>query len=108
MTTVIKKKSPIVVPEVLRRRAGIVPGDTVEMKAIGGVITIVVNPEADEEEYTPNQRRIIDAQLVESEEDFKRGRIFGPFATHKEFIASLHKEAKKLRGPKKKINRAAR
>ena len=60
------------------------------------------------EEHTTEQRRTIDAQFAESEEDIKHGRIFGPFATHKEFIASLHKEAKKLRGPKKKINRIAK
>lgn len=107
MTTVVKEKTPLVVPDALRRRAGIVPGDTVEMKAIDGVITIVANPPADEEEYTPEQRRIIDAQLAEAEEDVKQGRTYGPFATHKEFLASLHKEAKKLRGSKK-ANRSAR
>ena len=52
-------------------------------------------PTADDE-YTPAQRLIIDARLAKSEEDFKAGRTFGPFDTHAEFIASLHKEAAKL------------
>lgn len=48
------------------------------------------------ETHAPEQRRIIDAQLGEGLADIKAGRVRGPFSTHKEFIASLHLEAKKL------------
>jgi bifunctional DNA-binding transcriptional regulator/antitoxin component of YhaV-PrlF toxin-antitoxin module len=100
MTTVVKKKTPIVVPEALQRRAGIVPGDTLEMKAIGGVITIVANPPADAEEYTPEQRRIVNAQLDEGLEDIRKGRVSRRFDTVDEMLASLKSGGKTSRRPK--------
>jgi hypothetical protein len=42
-----------------------------------------------DDEYTPEQRQIIDARLAESAEDLKRGRTFGPFNTAEEMIASI-------------------
>ena len=50
-------------------------------------------PNADDE-YTPAQRRIIDARLAESLEDFKKGRTHGPFNTANEAIAFIRKEVK--------------
>jgi len=49
---------------------------------------------------------VIDRGIAQSLKEFKQGRSYGPFETHTEFIASLHKEAKKPRG--KKSKRAAR
>lgn len=46
------------------------------------------SPNADDE-YTPSQRRIIDARLDESEEDLKRGRTAGPFNSAGEMIAYM-------------------
>ena len=89
MTTVVKKKTPIVVPEELQRRAGIVPGDTLEMKAIGGVITIVANPPSNADEDTPEQRRIVNAQLAEGLEDIRKGRVSRRFDTVDQMLASL-------------------
>jgi predicted transcriptional regulator len=40
MTTVVKEKKPIELSPALQRRAGIVPGDQVEIKASRGSITI--------------------------------------------------------------------
>ena len=51
-------------------------------------------PNADDQ-YTPAQRRIIDAQLAEAEEDIRAGRIVGPFNTVAEMIASMKSELKK-------------
>jgi hypothetical protein len=39
------------------------PGNQVEFRASGGVITITAKPPAADDEYTPEQRRNIDAQL---------------------------------------------
>jgi hypothetical protein len=51
--------------------------------------TILPNlPNADDE-YTPEQRRIIDAQLAEGLADIKAGRVFGPFETAGEMIAQM-------------------
>jgi hypothetical protein len=73
-------------------------GDFVEVKAVGNKIVITPQlvidrskfPTADDE-YTPAQRRIIDARLAQSDEDIKHGRVFGPFNTHKEFVAALRR-----------------
>ena len=105
MTVTVKSKTPLIVPPAVRRQAGFKSGDEIEFKVSGGVITIVPKLPIAEDEYTPEQRRIIDAQLREGLADVKAGRVHGPFSTHKEFIASLHREAKKL--SREKIKRPA-
>jgi predicted transcriptional regulator len=35
-----------------------------------------------DDEYTPEQHRIIDARLAEGLTDIKAGRVYGPFETH--------------------------
>ena len=62
-------------------------------------------PTADDE-YTPEQRRIIDARLAESTEDIKKGRLYGPFDTHEEMMQFLHAHTKKTRGKVKSRPRA--
>ena len=107
MTVAVKNnnKGPLVVPPAVRRQARFKSGQELEFRASGGVITIIPKlPNADDE-YTPEQRRIINAQLAEGLAGIKAGRVHGPFATHKEFIASLHKEARKL--SRKKATRSA-
>src|SRR5580658_7169873 len=96
MTVTVKSKIPLVVPSAVRRRAGLKSGQEIEFRVSGGVISIRPKLPVGDDEYTPEQRRIVDAQLVEGLADVKAGRVHGPFATHKEFIASLHKEAKTL------------
>jgi bifunctional DNA-binding transcriptional regulator/antitoxin component of YhaV-PrlF toxin-antitoxin module len=92
MTVAVKNnnKAPLVVPPAVRRQARFRSGQELEFRASGGVITIVPKLPSAEDEYTPDQRRIVDAQLAEGLADIKAGRVRGPFATHEEFIASLH------------------
>jgi len=80
----------------VRRQVGLKAGQEIEFKVSRGVISIRPKPPAVDDEYTPEQRRMVDAQLAEGLADVKAGRVRGPFSTHKEFIASLHKEAEKL------------
>lgn len=108
MATIVKEKTPIVVPDMLRRRAGIKAGDRLEFKLSGGIINIIPTLPNVDDEYTLEERQNIDTELAGAEEDIKRGRTYGPFATHKEFIASLRKEVKKLRSLKKTTNRLAK
>jgi hypothetical protein len=61
-------------------------------------------PNADDE-YTPAQRRIIDARLAKGLEDVKKGRTVGPFNTADEMIASMKQELKK-RAAAKKLKRS--
>jgi antitoxin component of MazEF toxin-antitoxin module len=102
MTVAIKNKPPVVVPPAALRQAGFKRGEELEFRAAGGVITIVQKRSSADDEYTPEQRRIIDAELAEGLADIKAGRVRGPFATHAEFIDSLHKETRKLTRKKAK------
>ena len=103
-TVSIKSKQPIAVSPATLRRAGFKDGQEIEIKVSGGVITILPKLPAVQDEYTPAQRRAIDRGIAASEKDYKEGRAYGPFQTHGEFIASLHKEAAKLRKTKRRVD----
>ncbi len=102
MTITLTSEIQRMLPPRVRRKAGFKAGDQVEVKAIGGIVTLIRKPANQEDEYTPEQRREIDAGIAESQEEYRQRRGFGPFDTHEEFIASLHKESKKLRAKKTK------
>jgi hypothetical protein len=52
-------------------------------------------PTADDE-YTPAQRRNINASLARADADIKAGRVSEAYSDHAEFIAALHKKAADL------------
>jgi hypothetical protein len=62
----------------------------VEFKVSGGVITIIPKLPSADDEYTPEQRRSIDAQLDEAE----KGPFHGPFNTAEEMIADMKSQVK--------------
>ncbi|MGA2593090.1 MAG: AbrB/MazE/SpoVT family DNA-binding domain-containing protein [Bryobacteraceae bacterium] len=109
----IHRKGQMTLPIKLRSLAGISEGDLLEAAFQRGKIVItpklVVDrsklPSADDE-YTPAQRRIIDARLAKSDEDIKRGRVYGPFNTAEEMAASIEANIKKLRAAKKRTKPA--
>jgi len=98
----IQNKGQVTIPTAVRRQAGLAKGDLVNFAFQRGKIVITPRlvidrsqfPNADDE-YTPAQRRIIDARLAKADADIKSGRVSRVFETHEEFIADLHKEAKK-------------
>src|SRR5216684_3763014 len=92
MTVAVKNKPPVVVPEAALRRAGFKHGQELEVKTSGGVITIRPKLPAAGDEYTPEQRRIIDARLKKALVEVKRGQTAGPYNTADEMIASLKRE----------------
>jgi predicted transcriptional regulator len=47
------------------------------------------------EEYTPAQRRIIDARIAQGLEDFRKGRFYGPFDTAEQAIDSMKTNLKR-------------
>jgi len=111
MTTLVKihRKGQMTLPTRMRALAGIAEGDLVEAAFSRGKIVItpkaVIDPSHlpnSGDEYTPAQRRAIDRGIAQSEREYKQGRNFGPFLTHEEFVASLHKEAAKLGARKTK------
>lgn len=103
MTVVVTSKDEIVVPRSVRRMAGFKAGDRLELKASGGVITILPKLPTADGEYTPDQRRIIDAQLDEAE----KGPFFGPFETADEMIAHIKAQLRKRTAPVRRLPRRA-
>jgi bifunctional DNA-binding transcriptional regulator/antitoxin component of YhaV-PrlF toxin-antitoxin module len=103
MTVAIKNnnKTPLVVPPAVRRQARFKSGQELEFRASGGVITILPKLPSADDEYTPAQRRTIDAQLDGAE----KGPFRGPFNTAEEMITDIKRELKK-RSALKKSKRA--
>ena len=111
MTTIVRvhRKGQMTLPSAMRTAIGIADGDLIEATVLRGKIVLTPKsvidrsgfPNADDE-YTPEQRRVIDAQLAEGLADVKAGRVFGPFETHAEFLKALHKEAGKAERKKAK------
>jgi bifunctional DNA-binding transcriptional regulator/antitoxin component of YhaV-PrlF toxin-antitoxin module len=95
MTITVKNKTPLVVPPAIRRRAGLKSGQDLEFKVSGGVITILPKLPTADDEYTPEQRRVIDARLAEGLADIEAGRTFGPFNGADEMIAHMEARATK-------------
>jgi bifunctional DNA-binding transcriptional regulator/antitoxin component of YhaV-PrlF toxin-antitoxin module len=103
MTVAVKNnnKMPLVVPPAVRRKAGFKSGAEIEFRASGGVITIIPKlPNADDE-YTPAQRRIIDARLAKGMADIKAGRTYGPFETVEEMISDMKAKLRKSASAKR-------
>ncbi len=84
------------VPPSVRRKAGHRNGEDLEFRVAGGVITILPKLPTADDEYTPEQRRAIDARLAKADAGLKAGRVSKAFSDHAEFIADLHKEAAKV------------
>jgi len=106
MTVTVRNKTPLVVPPAVRRQAGFKSGQEIEFEVRGGVISIRQKLGAADDEYRPEQRRVIDARLAKADADIKAGRMSKPFSDHSEFITDLHKEAARLSA--KKTKRPAR
>ena len=99
MTVIVKKNTlGLVVPQSVRRRAGIKAGDRLEFKVSGGIISIIPKlPSADDED-TPAQRRTVDAQLAEA----RKGPYHGPFDTADAALKFLNQEIRKRNSDKSK------
>ncbi len=113
-TTRIQNKGQVTIPTRVREQAGLIKGDLVEFSFQRGKIVITPKtvidragfPNADDE-YTPEQRRVIDARLDKADADIKAGRVHGPFASAKEASAYIERLAKE-RAVAKKSKRSPR
>ena len=107
-TARIQDKGQVTIPTNVRRQAGLSKGDLVVFVVKGNKIVITPKvvidrsqfPNADDE-YTPAQRKIIDADLAKGLADIKAGRTAGPFDTAQEMIADMRVELKKRAAAKK-------
>jgi bifunctional DNA-binding transcriptional regulator/antitoxin component of YhaV-PrlF toxin-antitoxin module len=110
MATLVKihHNGQLTLPMRLRTQAGILEGDLVEAAFHRGKIVLSPTLAIDrskfsnaDDDYTPEQRRVIDARLAESAEELKRGRTFGPFKTAEEMIASMKAQLRRRSAVKK-------
>jgi AbrB family looped-hinge helix DNA binding protein len=80
----VKNKYQIVIPQRVRKEIGVNVGDLLEARAENG--KLVFEPKS-----------LVDRGIAESLAEFKAGRSRGPSTSHQEFLAALHKDAKKSR-----------
>ena len=99
--------TPIVVPETVRRKAGLRRGEQIEFKVSGRAITIVPKSPSPDDECTPAERRAIGRGIAQSEKEYREGKVAGPFDTAEEFLADLHRESAQL-DSKKSLRTAAK
>ena len=105
MTITLTKEIQSILPPSVRRKAGFRAGDQVEIKDIGGIVTIIPKLPPADDEYTPEQRKIIGARLAKAEQDIKAGHMHGPFESHEAMIEFLHSQRKARRKTSKPQSR---
>ena len=91
----VHRKGQVTIPSRLRVQLGLVDGDFVEARAHRGRIILTPRLLVDRE-YSPSQRRVIDARLAKAEADIKAGRVSKAYSSHEEFTTDLHRAAAKL------------
>src|SRR5579859_5456470 len=109
MTALVKiqRKGQMTLPSRLRAAIGVGEGDRLTASVQRGRIVLTPTLEVDrskfpsaDDEYTPAQRRVIDARLAEAEDDIKLGRVHGPFNTHEAMMTFLNSGVRKRRAAK--------
>lgn len=107
MTVIVKDKTPLIVPPIVRWRAGFKGGDELEIRVSSGVITILPKLPPGDDEYTPAERRAIDGGIAKGLKDIRQGRMHGPFMTADEAVAYLktYAEQRRKKAPRRKTLR---
>ena len=77
----VKEKYQVTLPASIRQKAGVAVGDLLEAQVKGGKITLTPMVVVD--------RALVERRLAESFEDFRKGRVYGPFASAKEAVRVL-------------------
>src|SRR5439155_15059550 len=96
MTSLVKtqRKGQVTLPSRLRAALGVGEGDLVEASVHRGKIVLTPKfPNADDE-YTPEDRRMIDGRLAKAMAEVKKGNVSPAFATIAELAAALRADAK--------------
>ena len=108
----VQHKGQVTIPTRLRTQVGISEGDVVKAtfdrgKIIFTLKLVLGRPKstATEDEYTPEQRRIIDREIARGLAEFKKGRYYGPFETVEALEQSLRENSKKLKARRNRSSR---
>lgn len=109
----VQQKGQVTIPSRLREQAGIVEGDIVEATFQRGHIVLTPKVVIDRtsfpnagDEYTPAQRRSINARLARADKEILGGQTFGPFDNAEDMIASIERELKKRAAARKKAKQS--
>jgi len=104
----IQRKGQMTLPPGVRAAVGLADGDLVDVKVAGRKIVITPALVIDrtqfptaEDEYTPEQRRILNASLAQAE----KGPYYGPFKNGAEVAAFLKKWQRRSKSAKAKKTR---
>ena len=104
----VQNKGQMTIPSRVRSAVGLSDGDLVEVKAVGKKIVITPQLVIDRtkfptaaDEYTPEQRRVINARLAEAE----KSPYYGPFRSGAEIAAFLRKRTRSAKPAKSKKSR---
>jgi len=104
----VQSKGQMTIPSRVRSAVGLADGDLVEVRAVGR--RIVITPQividrskfpAADDEYTPDERRALDASLTKAE----KGPYYGPFKNGAEVAAFLKKWQGRAKSPKSRTPR---
>ncbi len=97
----VQHKGRMTIPSKVRSAVGLVDGGLVEVRAAGRKIVITPQLVIDrstfpsvDDEYTPSQRRAINARLARADRDIQAGRVSKAFSDPEEFLADLHRAAR--------------
>ena len=74
----------VVIPKRFGERLGLAPGDYLKVELRKNHLVL-----------TPRAR--VEKGLAESLEDFRKGRVYGPFDSAEELVNSLHNNARRVR-----------
>jgi AbrB family looped-hinge helix DNA binding protein len=107
MSDVKIRKGQVTIPTRIRSRLGIADGDVLDMKVRSNCVVLTPkaptdDPQFEDDELTPAQRKIIDAELAKGLEDVRMGRVYGPFKTIAELERSMRLVGKKARSKQKR------
>jgi AbrB family looped-hinge helix DNA binding protein len=92
----VQNRFQVVIPQAVRDSVGVKIGDLLEARAEKGTIVLRPRGVVDDGEYTPAQRRRIDAHLATSLTELKDGESIA-FESHREMIDYLHRQTKRVR-----------
>ena len=108
-TVKVKRKGQITIPIRLRVQVGLDDGDLVEARAERGKMILTPKPLVGRDRQrgvhaspAPSPR----CPVAQSLEQAKKGETYGPFETHQEMTAFLHRKVKEDRSRKARVAKA--
>src|SRR5258706_13600927 len=100
----VRKEGRVTIPNRVRELIGLTEGDHLKLRTSGRKLIleqVLLKVGSDVDDDSPEHRRVIDEGIEKGLDDFKHGRVHGPFASAKEASAYIERLAKIRAGKKK-------